>query len=275
MIAPRIMPAKYWKNIKNNIPKLIFQEENVGIAANWATCVKACRGKYICNCDNDDYWHNTEKLQLQFDYMEKNPGCNICATNYRIQNVSTGKTREIKAVIDKSLPLQKSIFSRMPSILNATIMYRADYLKANMPLDDFIKYRFTLQDWPALMILSAKTNIDIIPVSTATNCETVSVTRPNSVECLRSRLEKERECFEYCKKFMIEELLDEVNKNPNEWNEYVNERVFLLSYRLGDFKSANYYSKIIKGHSLKTKCAKTKLTFYLYVGLKSLTTKIL
>ena len=56
-----------------DIIRLIFHEQNMGLGANWATCVKACRGKFICNCDIDDYWHNPLKLQLQLDYMAHIP----------------------------------------------------------------------------------------------------------------------------------------------------------------------------------------------------------
>ena len=72
-----------------NIIRLIFHEHNIGLGANWATCIKACRGKYICNCDNDDYWHNPNKLQLQLDYMESHSGSNVLITDHRTHNKAT------------------------------------------------------------------------------------------------------------------------------------------------------------------------------------------
>ncbi len=36
------------------------------------------KGKYIAICEGDDYWLSADKLQRQFDIMEKNPTCGIC-----------------------------------------------------------------------------------------------------------------------------------------------------------------------------------------------------
>ena len=178
--------------------KLLFHEQNMGLGANRATCVKACKGKYICNCDNDDYWHNEHKLQIQLDYMESHPESNVLLTNHRTHNRSTGEIKECKAYIDRTMPLQEAIDSGHTAYCNATIMYRADFIKKYLPLDDFIKYHFYLQDWTAWIILAGYTDFDIIEESTATWCiETVSITRPIEYEKLQERLEKEFFGYKY------------------------------------------------------------------------------
>ena len=86
-----------------DIIRLIFHEQNLGLGANWATCVKACQGQYICNCDNDDFWHDPDKLQVQLDYMESHPHSNVLITNHRTFNRATGEIRETVPLVPDNL----------------------------------------------------------------------------------------------------------------------------------------------------------------------------
>ncbi len=252
-----------------SIITLIFHEKNIGLGANWATCVKACKGKYICNCDNDDYWHNPAKLQLQLDYMESHPDSNVLITDHRTHNRNTGEIKEHKAYIDRSLPIQQAFFHGKERFCNATIMYRADFLKDHLPLDDFIKYQFTLQDWTAWIILSAYTDFDILEVSTATfGVETTSITRPDSLEKLQERMDKEIECYKYCCSMFPETLpFDERG-----WYSYVDSLLLSLSYKLKDYKHAHYYAEKLLGRSSNKKVffARNRFLFFAYCLLKSL-----
>lgn len=110
--------------------RLIFHKHNMELGVNWAICVKECRGKYICNCDNDDYWHNPNKLQLQLDYMEQHPQSNVLFTDYRNKYRDTGVIEDVVSYISKDRPLQNVVWGDgKSSYSNATVMYRADFLK--------------------------------------------------------------------------------------------------------------------------------------------------
>ena len=256
-----------------DIIKLIFQKENIGLGANWATCIKACKGKYICNCDNDDYWHNPNKLQLQLDYMESHPESNVLITNHRTHNRSTGEILERKAYIDRSLSLTNAIMRGHTSYCNATIMYRADFLLEHLNLDDFIKYRFTLQDWNAWALLSPYTDFDIIQESTATfGIETSSITRPRDYETLASRMDKEKATYLYVCNHLPPQY--HYSANDEEWERYKNDLLLSMAFRQRDYKNARVFSKKANAYNKKVKYAKNPFSFYTYCYLTAMIKQI-
>lgn len=248
------------------IIKLIFHEKNIGLGANWATCIKECKGKYICNCDNDDYWHNPRKLQIQLDYMESHSDSNVLITGYRTHNRDTSEIKEFKAYIDRSQPLQQAFFSGKTRFCNASIMYRAEFVFKYLPLDDYIKYQFTLQDWNTWVILSAYSDFDVIDDSTATfGVETASITRPDSVERLKNRLDKELECYKYCCSLFPKTLIfDEKG-----WYSYVNHLLLSTAFSVGDYESARRYASSPSHRDrMKAFCAKNKVLFNIFNWVK-------
>ena len=61
--------------------KPILQTENQyskGISPQRAFNYPRVKGKYVAFCEGDDYWCDENKLQLQYDAMEKNISCSIC-----------------------------------------------------------------------------------------------------------------------------------------------------------------------------------------------------
>ena len=255
--------TRYKEKYPDNI-RLFFWEKNMGLGANWASCVKECRGKYICNCDNDDYWHNPNKLQLQLDYMEAHPESNVLITNHRKHNRDTGRIVEEEARIDRTIPLQNAMWGGC-SFCNATIMYRADFMKAHLDLDEFIRRRLSLQDWPAWVILAAYTDFDVLPISTATfGVETVSITRPDTYDRLERRYQGDAIVYEY----LCELFPEKFPFDKEGWDQYAYSQLLAMAYRKGDYKGAKKYAALTGGNSIKVKCTKYRITFYIYYWLK-------
>lgn len=64
-----------------DIIKPIYQTVNLysqGIKISQTYLYPRAKGKYLAFCEGDDYWCYENKLQNQFDVMEKHPSCSIC-----------------------------------------------------------------------------------------------------------------------------------------------------------------------------------------------------
>ena len=251
--------SRYPENIK-----LLFYDENIGLGANWATCVNQCRGKYIANCDNDDYWHNPQKLRLQVDFMEKYTQYGLCYTDYRVHDRKTGKITEhiSENTIQKETGEKKTaIQSLMGGIgCNATVMYRKNVLLRYVNVDDYIKYRFILQDWNTWMLLAPFTEFGCLHVSTATfGVETSSITRPKSISALEKRWQGQKECYQY----ICEKLPAYYSYLEKEFDDYVHVICLNYSFETLNYRSAKKYA-LRCNKSFKVRCTNNRLLFYLY-----------
>lgn len=74
--------------------KCIFQEKNLYSQGYdiFEIIKPLISGKYVAFCEGDDFWIDENKLQLQFDYLQKNPNCSLCVHNANKYLVSTGET---------------------------------------------------------------------------------------------------------------------------------------------------------------------------------------
>ena len=74
-----------------DIIKPIYQSENQysqKIKISWKYQYPRAKGKYIALCEGDDYWTDPQKLQQQFDMMEKDDSISMCvhAVRYVSEN---------------------------------------------------------------------------------------------------------------------------------------------------------------------------------------------
>lgn len=261
---------------KNKYPekiKLIFQDKNVGVVNNFINCVQKAESEYIAICAADDFWHNPNKLQLQVDFLEKNPDYGLIYTDYDRYNTNTKKLthnwlKKTKKTIYEGANLTKFFFEGKVPALTVTVMFRKYLFDKYIPVEDFIKYEFPIEDWPIWLILSNYTKIAFLPDSTSTyRYGHTSLSNPQEYEVIEKKFEKEKEMYKYlCNMFDDIYIFDE-----QMYDNYIKTILLNLSYKKIDFKSAKKYSEylIAKGEKdLKNICAQNMVTFYSFSFLK-------
>lgn len=56
-----------------NVTKMVEYHPNYGVVKNYWDTLRRCSGKYLMQCAGDDWWHNTNKIEIQVSYMENHP----------------------------------------------------------------------------------------------------------------------------------------------------------------------------------------------------------
>lgn len=77
--------------------KAVLQQENQyskGVEISLGILYPMARGKYIAECEGDDYWTHPGKLQMQVDYLERHPECPLCYTKAHLFDHPSGTFRQ-------------------------------------------------------------------------------------------------------------------------------------------------------------------------------------
>ena len=88
------------QDYKNKYPDIIvpiLQKENQfskGVMFTRELLIPMARGKYIALCEGDDYWIDSNKIQIQTETMEQHPECSMCV--HKTQGISEDETRIIR-----------------------------------------------------------------------------------------------------------------------------------------------------------------------------------
>ncbi len=126
--------------------KLILNETNIGLIANYVKTYAECTGKYVAICDGDDYWIDPFKLQKQVDFLEEYPNYAIVYTN----NKNLIPSGDI-LISDKKDNLATTTFEELVFenyIPSVTVLFR------NKPLSEGMSkwiQQFPYGDWPTYL----------------------------------------------------------------------------------------------------------------------------
>ena len=143
--------------------KYIRREKNLGLMANFVETAKELKGDYVAICDGDDYWNDSNKLQMQVEFLESN-------IDYAVVGTQAAVLLQNGQSIIKSNPVfQEYTFEEMAlenRIIAPTAMFRSISDLLSLP-----QWFETLPygDWPIyLMVLNTyNAKACVLPKETA------------------------------------------------------------------------------------------------------------
>lgn len=146
--------AEYQKRFPNII-RPIYEEENQYSKGNGVInriIDSHIRGKYVAMCEGDDYWTDKNKLQKQYDAMERNLGVDICAHAVRKINASSGKVLGIVAPerTDGIIQITAVIAGGGGFVGTNSLFYRKSAFDNVLPFRKLLEIDYTLQVQGAL-----------------------------------------------------------------------------------------------------------------------------
>lgn len=139
--------------------------ENYGVVRNYEETLSRCSGTYRMACAGDDWWSNPNKMQLQFDYMEKHRECVVLYGGFTEYYEATGNSREKKPIrINGDL---FEVLLQMNPVCAPTACIRMSALR-KYDFHDFVKEGFLVEDWPNWLALSKYGTFDTMDESLVT-----------------------------------------------------------------------------------------------------------
>jgi glycosyltransferase involved in cell wall biosynthesis len=134
--------------------KFFKHDKNIGATPNFYFALQQVTGDYLAFCEGDDYWTNPNKLQIQIDFLNKNPDFSLCF--HTATNVSTDPiiNETIFSTIENREYSPIEIYKHW-LVHTATVMMRAEVLQSKAK-EETLKQK-DLQYFDTILFLAAST----------------------------------------------------------------------------------------------------------------------
>lgn len=123
------------------VVRVIANERNKGLVANYFGCIGQARGEYIADCAGDDFWTDPQKLRKQAAILDSDPDIALCHTAWAEYDEDS---RAFSAPISPATPpmaeagelTERVVAHRQaPSVHLCTALYRADMARRAIAAD--------------------------------------------------------------------------------------------------------------------------------------------
>ncbi len=136
-----------------------------GVPIGKAFLYPRAKGKYIAECEGDDYWTDPLKLQKQVDFLESHPDYVLCSTNCNMLIEKTGEI--VPWILGTEDEISMEYLMENNRVATLTVLYRADVL------DDYLNDfsvdmpKFLMGDYPMWIYFRSRGKIRKLPDVTA------------------------------------------------------------------------------------------------------------
>ena len=246
-------------------------EKNCGVGTNWAKAVMLAQGEYLAFLDDDDYWTDDRRMQTMVDYLEDHPEVNLLYTNGFSEN-EKGKRTPI--VYPENYPDLHLMWKGKQNCLSLNVMMvRKILMEECVILEDYVKYRFPIQDWNTIILLLRKAKVAYLDMpSCVFSYTSSSLSHPKSYEQVTEKYKREALMTKYLADCFPDDPLISFSKEDSD--RYINHILTTLAYRRGDYKEAKHYSRLAGETALRDKCTRTWITFHVFRMAKMLRGKL-
>ncbi len=165
--------AKRYQREHPSLIRIITSGCNVGMMANFARAIDACRGEFIALCEGDDYWHSSDKLRRQVEVCRADPAVHLVHTAWNHRITWGGRDRvcrprdkqnDGKVIVQDDALATLAQWTMM--VMTCTSMFRTDITKRFF---QSVRWNdFKVGDWPLFAWLAAHGKVAYINLSTST-----------------------------------------------------------------------------------------------------------
>lgn len=136
--------------------KPVLHPTNIGMMRNFTQTLELCTGGYAAILEGDDYWTDSNKLQLQAEYLDNHPDCALC--HHRVEHIASPSGRKIREFPPRryrTVQANGRDLAMYNYIQTCSVMFRRKWLP---PLDVQF-HELKLGDWPIFALLSQRGTI--------------------------------------------------------------------------------------------------------------------